>query len=153
MNKCAFALAPIVTTAALMLAPGSALASTCQAGNWCGWGSNHTDNLASPSYYVESGPSAGDFSGNGTGNSQYCAAPLASADTSAGEPDQLVGTDNDDNCDGTGAVVSPVVFAGYFTPANLGCNHNPNGSGTCPSAIGGVYLGTADGTVGVGEQG
>ncbi len=139
----------IVLTAALgalaIALPSSALA----AGDWGGWGSSHSDNLASPNY-------PGTFSNNGPGNSQYCVDP----------------TTTSTHC-GPNGVYSPVETAGVFLPTRTGCSHEtttglsdnnnavqlPTDGAADPCAtgsgdsVGAVYVGVAGGSGIVGAQG
>ena len=128
----------IAAAAAIAIVPTSALASP---GQWGGWSTTHQDNALDVNYWTTQ------FGHNGAGNSQYClgAAPC-----------------------------SPVVFSGVFAPAGTqvaGCGAHETGGGKptgptlgagVPSGgsdpcadgnlIGAFYIGTADGSVGVGLQ-
>jgi len=131
-------LVPLAAAAALAIAPGSALASP---GQWGGWSSSHQDDATSVSYWTTQ------FGHNGAGNSQYCVGSV---------------------------ICSPLVFTGVFSPAGMplaGCDGHQTAGGkatspTLPGAvpsggsdpcngsdlIGAGYIGTADGSVGVGLQ-
>jgi hypothetical protein len=106
--------------------------------NWGGWsGANHCDNLADPNYATTH------QTGSRPGDTQYVV---------------WVGHADDGTCPAASdtAVSSPVVGTGYLNPpagpAQPGACGASNPRNPDCTSLGGVYVGTADHSVGVGVR-